>query len=142
MLELARVMTSRRISFFAPLIRARFDLAWTCKCVSRMLLLLVVIEAVTMPLTQYLWTWDHFLRGGLDFETSALVIVTFLCFALLRAQGSRHNLESQFAMEISSPMIAQQQGCCGSLRARRLSADLREDISASPSALCNLPLLI
>jgi len=135
-------MTNRFSIFASLIVRARFDLAWTCKCVSRLLLLLAVIELITMPLTQYLWTWDHFLHGGLDFETSLLIIVTFLCFGMLRAQHGRHNLESQFAIEMSPQMIVQRQERCEALRSRRPSAHLQENIPSSPSAICNLPLLI
>lgn len=68
-------MTNRFSILASLMVRARLDLSWTCLCVSRMLLLLAVIELITMPLTQYLWTWDNFLHGGLDCEMSLLIIV-------------------------------------------------------------------
>lgn len=117
--RIGREMTNRFSILASLMVRARLDLAWTCLCVSRILLLLAVIELITMPLTQYLWTWDHFLHGGLDFETSLLIIVTFLCFAMLRAQHGRHNLESQFAIEMSPQMIVQRQDRSEALRTRR-----------------------
>lgn len=36
---------------------------WTCRSLSRALLLLTGIQLITMPFTQYLWTLDHFLHG-------------------------------------------------------------------------------
>lgn len=51
--------------------------------IGRLLLMLATISVLTMPLTQNLWTWDHFLHGGQDFETSMLTIVITLCLAVL-----------------------------------------------------------
>lgn len=59
---------------------------------SRLLLLLVAVELVTMPLTQYLWTWDGFLHGGQDFELGLFMIVVCLCLVLLRAQHGRQGI--------------------------------------------------
>jgi hypothetical protein len=58
-------------------------------CLSRLLLLFVAVEAVTMPITQGIWSWDKFLRGGQDFELGLLMILTCLCLVLLRVQESR-----------------------------------------------------
>ena len=33
-----------------------------------------------MPLTEHLWTWDKFLRGGPDLEFGLLGITSILCF--------------------------------------------------------------
>lgn len=57
---------------------------------SRFLLILATIELLTWPLTQHLWTWDHFLHGGQDFESCLLVAVISLCLVLLLAQHSKH----------------------------------------------------
>lgn len=56
---------------------------------SRLLLLLVAVELLTMPLTQHFWAWDRFLHGGQDFELTLLVTVSCLCLVLLRAQHCR-----------------------------------------------------
>lgn len=65
--------------------RSRNDLfgllACALKSVDRFLLVLVAIELVSMPFTQYAWTWDHFLHGGIDFESSFLFLV--VCLHLL-----------------------------------------------------------
>jgi hypothetical protein len=47
----------------------------------RFLLVLAAVELISMPLTQYAWTWDHFLHGGMDFESSFLFLV--VCLGLL-----------------------------------------------------------
>ena len=59
---------------------------------SRLLLLVIAVELITMPLTQHLWTWDGFLHGGQDFELSLFMVVVCVCLALLRAQESRRGV--------------------------------------------------
>jgi hypothetical protein len=68
-----------------------------CVDLSRLLLGFAFIELLTMPITQHLWTWDHFLRGGQDFELGLFVIVTCLCLVLLRAQHCRQTIRHLFA---------------------------------------------
>jgi hypothetical protein len=72
----------------APL-RALFAATHSAVCLSRLLLLFVAVEAVTMPITQGIWSWDKFLHGGQDFELGLLMILTCLCLVLLRVQESR-----------------------------------------------------
>jgi hypothetical protein len=68
---------------------AFLEAARSAVCLSRVLLLLVAIESITMPITQGVWSWDKFLHGGQDFELGLLIIVTCLCFVLLRVQQNR-----------------------------------------------------
>jgi len=68
-------------------------LAW----IGRVLLMLTAILLVTAPLTQYIWTWDHFLRGGQDYELSTLMILAFLCLALVLAQHCKQSVNLLFA---------------------------------------------
>jgi hypothetical protein len=68
----------------------------TCARLSRLLLLLVAVELVTMPLTQHLWTWDGFLHGGEDFELGLFMAVVCICLVLLRAQHGRQLLPLLF----------------------------------------------
>jgi hypothetical protein len=49
----------------------------------RLLLLLAAFVLITLPFTQQFWTWDRFLHGGHDFETSVLLILTTLCLVLV-----------------------------------------------------------
>lgn len=68
----------------------------TCARLSRLLLLLIAVELVTMPLTQHLWTWDGFLHGGQDFELGLFMTVVCICLVLLRAQHGRQLLPLLF----------------------------------------------
>lgn len=74
------------------------SVARICAGLSRFLLLLAAVELITMPLTQQIWTWDHFLRGGQDFEFGLLTIVTCLCLGLLRAQHCRQRIKVLLAV--------------------------------------------
>lgn len=59
--------------------------------------MLTAVSLITMPVTQHLWTWDHFLRGGQDFELGMLVILTFLCLVLVLSRHSKQGVDSLFA---------------------------------------------
>ena len=69
-----------------------------CVDLSRLLLAFAFIELLTMPITQQLWTWDHFLRGGQDFELGLFVIVSCLCLVLLRAEHCRQKIRHLIAL--------------------------------------------
>jgi hypothetical protein len=60
------------------------------------LLVLSAISILTMPVTQYLWTWDHFLHGGRDFEFSALILLTVFSLVLVLAKQCKQCLDSLF----------------------------------------------
>jgi len=64
--------------------------------VGRFLLVVATISLLTMPLTQHFWTWDHFLRGGQDFESGMLVIVSILCLAVLLSQLCKKDVDLFF----------------------------------------------
>ena len=70
---------------------ALFAAARSAVCISRFLLLVIAVEAITMPVTQGLWSWDKFLHGGQDFELSFLMTITCLCLILLRVQDSERH---------------------------------------------------
>ncbi|MFP5229800.1 MAG: hypothetical protein ACLGXA_19475 [Acidobacteriota bacterium] len=72
--------------------------AEACVQLSRLLLLVIAIEVITMPLTQQLWTWDGFLRGGQDFELGLFMIMVCLCLGLLRAQDGRQRVRVLLAL--------------------------------------------
>jgi hypothetical protein len=50
-----------------------------------------------MPATQHIWTWDHFLRGGHDFELTTLLVLSFLGMALVLSRQFKDCLDSLFA---------------------------------------------
>jgi hypothetical protein len=58
--------------------------------VSRYLLLLTAVSLITMPVTEYLWTWDHFLQGGCDFELSSIVLLSFFCLVMVLSGSHKH----------------------------------------------------
>jgi hypothetical protein len=62
--------------------------------IARSLLVLTAISLITMPVTQHLWTWDHFLHGGKDFELSTLMILSFLGLVLVLAKSLKQCIDS------------------------------------------------
>lgn len=66
--------------------------------IGRFLLAIAAISALTTPITQDLWTWDHFLRGGQDFETGMLTIVSILCLSVLLSQLCRIDIDLLFSV--------------------------------------------
>lgn len=63
----------------------------------RLLLIAMAISLITMPVTQHLWTWDHFLHGGSDFELTTLLVLSFLGMALVLSRHFKQSLDSLFA---------------------------------------------
>jgi hypothetical protein len=61
-------------------------LARACTWISFGLLILTALSLLTSPLTQQVWTWDRFLHGGQDFESSLLILLVSFCLLLLLAQ--------------------------------------------------------
>jgi len=47
-----------------------------------------------MPVTQHLWTWDHFLHGGRDFELSMLMILSVLGLVLVLSRNLKQSIDS------------------------------------------------
>jgi hypothetical protein len=123
-------------------LNAGFNLAGVCACLSRLLLLLAAIEVVTMPLTQHLWTWDRFLHGGQDFELGMLMVVTCLCFVLLRAQHSRQRIGWLLAMGTYLLLIFQRRRWSSFIHFGWLADVLPEALDSSPGSFRSLPLLI
>jgi hypothetical protein len=79
------------------------------------LLVLCAVSIVTMPLTQYLWSWDRFMHGGQDFELGALMVLTLLCLALVLPRLCKQSVQSLVAR---------------SCTARRILSSLRTALSA------------
>ena len=59
----------------------------------RLLLILAAVVLIALPFTQQVWTWDRFLHGGQDFETTVLLILTSLCLVLVMARGCRQGIK-------------------------------------------------
>jgi hypothetical protein len=136
-------MNVKRISIVASLLfSARFDAAAMCAFLSRMLLLLVAIELVTMPITQHLWTWDKFLHGGHDFELNMLMIVTCICFVLLRTQYGRQWLHLLLAIGAALLIIMQRRDRCGLAACLSWLVARHKLLPDDPASFQTLPLLI
>ncbi len=60
--------------------------------IGRFLLLLTAILLVTSPLTQRIWSWDHFLHGGQDYESNTLMVLALLCLVLVLAQHCKQSV--------------------------------------------------
>jgi hypothetical protein len=64
-----------------------------CASWTRILLSFVALILVVSPWTEWHWTFDHFLRGGHDFELGLLSFVVFLCFMLLMAERGKQTMD-------------------------------------------------
>lgn len=113
-----------------------------CAWLSRLLLILTAIEFVTMPLTQHLWTWDHFLRGGQDFESSLLIIVISLCLVLVLAHHCQRGVDWLLALQRLFLPIFPDNRLCAMPPAGALTAFVRERMSSPVLDIYNLPLQI
>ena len=83
-----------------PKMNCRPDLN-ACACsssvfvwIARALLILSAISLITMPVTQHLWTWDHFLHGGRDFELCTLMILSVLGLVLVLSKNLKQCIDS------------------------------------------------
>ena len=106
------------------------------------LLLMTTFSLITAPLTQHIWTWDHFLHGGQDFEFGVLVVLMTLCLGLLLAQHCKQNAELLHATYLLFSFI-----CYDHLLARITPSEaitaFRSERVPNPSlGIYNLPLLV
>jgi hypothetical protein len=60
-------------------------------------LLLTAVSLFTMPITQYLWTWDRFLQGGRDFELGGLLLLSFLSLVLVLSRSCKQSFDSMLS---------------------------------------------
>jgi hypothetical protein len=67
-------------------------MSWAWAAGSRVCLLLIGVVVVAMPLTEYLWHFDCFLRGGQDFELGLLSFATILCLAMVLLQHDKSSV--------------------------------------------------
>jgi hypothetical protein len=106
---------------------------------ARFLLSVASIVLIALPFTQHIWTWDRFLHGGQDFETTVLLIVISLCLAMVLVQSCRQTVK----LLITSLSLL-------FLRLRQPAVQLRDGVSGSscngphppPTDTFNRPLLI
>jgi hypothetical protein len=110
--------------------------------VGRFLLVLAAIELISMPLTQFAWTWDHFLHGGMDFESSLLFLVVGLGLLLVLRHHSRQDENSRVPrLRLPLPIFDTDKSA-PALGTGVLSPFHRERRASSDFATYNLPLQI
>ena len=68
--------------------------------VGRLLVGLTTLLLAVMPLTEHLWTWDKFLRGGPDVEFGLLGIASILCLVLVLSQHYKQVINLLLAIRL------------------------------------------
>jgi hypothetical protein len=84
------------------------------------------------------WTWDRFLHGGQDFETTVLLIVTSLCLVLVMARGCRQGIK--LLLTLWSQLLVRR--CSAILQPSRNPAACENRSAGPPIVKYNLPLQI
>ena len=104
----------------------------------RLLLVLASVVLIALPFTQQVWTWDRFLHGGQDFETTVLLILTSLCLVLVMARGCRQGIK--LLLTLWSHLLVRR--CSAILRRSRISVTGVDRGAVPPITKYNLPLQI
>ncbi len=106
--------------------------------IARALLILTAISLITMPVTQHLWTWDHFLHGGRDFELSTLMILSLLGLVLVLSKNLKQCIDSLLSVlrTLTSPERVT------ITITSVFSISRREHVPSSDRCMHSLPLLI
>jgi hypothetical protein len=113
----------------------------TCVLLGRVLILLTALLVAVMPVTEYLWTFDKFLRGGQDCEFGLLALAAILCLVLVLSHQRRAVLTLVLSLRrvLSSLFQPADPARC----AFGLIAPLQDNLPRSTSLLnTNLPLQI
>lgn len=110
--------------------------------IGRFLLMLTSIQLITSPLTQRIWTWDHLLHGGQDFETSVLMILITLCLVLLLAQHGKHSVKRLLATCPLFSFICDDHLLARTAPSEAITALRSERMPNPTSGIYDLPLLI
>jgi hypothetical protein len=63
-----------------------------CALGGRILILSTAVLIFVMPLTEYFWQFDGFLRGGQDFELGLLSLLTIFSLVVVLLQQRRQNV--------------------------------------------------
>ena len=104
----------------------------------RFLLVLASVVLIALPFTQQVWTWDRFLHGGQDFETTVLLIVTSLCLVLVMARGCRQGIK--LLLTLWSRLLMRR--CPAIMQPSRSSAICVDRCGGPPISRYNFPLQI
>jgi hypothetical protein len=104
----------------------------------RLLLVLASVVLIALPFTQQVWTWDRFLHGGQDFETTVLLIVTSLCLVLVMARVCRQGIK--LLLTLWSKLLVRR--CSALMRPPRTSTTCANRSAGPHITMYNLPLRI
>jgi hypothetical protein len=110
--------------------------------IGRLLLILIAVSLITMPLTERIWTWDHFLHGGQDFEFTALAILTTLCLVLVLAQHCKQSVDLLVAARHLFSLICHHFVLARTTRTDTTSTFRNERVSSPVLGMYSLPLQI
>jgi hypothetical protein len=91
-----------------------------------------------MPVTQHLWTWDHFLHGGRDFELSTLMILSLLGLVLVLSKNLKQCIDSLLSALCT---LASPERVAFAITSE-FSIFPRKYVPASDRCMQNMPLLI
>lgn len=110
--------------------------------IGRLLLMAIAVSLITMPLTERIWTWDHFLHGGQDFEFTALAILTTLCLVLVLAQHCKQSVDLLLAARHLFSLICHDFVSALTTRSDTISTFRSERVSGPVLGIYSLPLQI
>ena len=110
--------------------------------IGRLLLIVIAVSLITMPLTERIWTWDHFLHGGQDFEFTALAILTTLCLVLVLAQHCKQSVDLLLAVRHLFSLIYHDCVLAKTTRSDTSSTFRNERVSSPVLGMYSLPLQI
>jgi hypothetical protein len=106
--------------------------------VGRLLLILASVVLIALPFTQQVWTWDRFLHGGQDFETTVLLILTSLCLVLVMARVCRQGIKLLLTLWLQ--LLVRR--CSAIMQPSRIWVLCLDRSTSPPMAKYNLPLQI
>jgi hypothetical protein len=110
--------------------------------IGRVLLILTAVSLMTMPVTERLWTWDHFLQGGQDFEMSTILVLSFLCLVLVLSKHGKQGVDSLFANWSHLAFISHHHHFVRDTIAGAVSASGKERVPSPVLSKNNIPLQI
>jgi hypothetical protein len=102
----------------------------------------IAVSLITMPLTERIWTWDHFLHGGQDFEFTALAILTTLCLVLVLALHCKQSVGLLLAARHLFSLICHDFVLARTTRSDAISTFRNERVSSPVLGMDSLPLQI
>jgi hypothetical protein len=93
-----------------------------------------------MPVTQYLWTWDHFLHDGQDFELSTLFVLSILCLGHVLSKHGKQSIDSLFGNWCLQAFIFNHRRLVRTPMRGTFLIRLAERVPSPDLAIYNLPL--